>query len=179
MSSRKAHQNIGFKTATTLRPSIQQVYNEEEQQRKQDILNRKQQQQSTQKFLLRDHLVLHETVDQQDYQRLAKLMPLVKNRTYNINAPDEDWCCRSPLHVACSNGSIRCCQILLEHGAYHSTLTSSGITPAHFAAERGFLDILQLLFYYGANLQMEDFSKERPIDLAEKYNQIECVEFLK
>ena len=26
---------------------------------------------------------------------------------------------------------------------------------------------------------MEDSSKEKPIDLAEKYNQIECVEFLK
>ena len=123
-------QNVGFKPSTTLRPSIQQIYNQQEQQRKQDILNRKQQQQSTQKFLLRDHLVLHEAVDQQDYQRLAKLMPLVKNRTYNINAPDEDWCFRSPLHVASSNGTrffIRTSKLLLILGCSYFIEIISGL----------------------------------------------------
>ena len=41
-----------------------------------------------------------------DDKRLLDLMPLVKKRVYNINAPDEDWCYRSALHVACSNGKF-------------------------------------------------------------------------
>lgn len=60
--------------------------------------------QKKQSFILRDNIVIHEAVGQGDDKRLMDLMPLVKKRVYNINAPDEDWCSRSPLHIACSNG---------------------------------------------------------------------------
>ena len=76
-------------------------------------------------------------------------------------------------------GSLQCCQILLEHGAYPTSVTLSGVTPGHFAAEYGHLKILQLLFYYGADLKAEDISREKPLDVAEKYNHLECIEFLK
>lgn len=74
---------------------------------------------------------------------------------------------------------MRCCQILLENGAYPTSVTTSGVTPGHFAAEQGHLEMLQLLFYYGADLKVEDISGEKPIDLAGKYDHPECVEFLK
>jgi len=77
------------------------------------------------------------------------------------------------------SGNLKCCQILLEHGANPTAVTTSGVTPSHFAAERGWLKVLQLLFYYGADLEAEDISKEKPIHLAEKYEHVECVEFLR
>ena len=76
-------------------------------------------------------------------------------------------------------GNLRCCQILLENGAYPTSVTSAGVTPGHFAAEQGHLKMLQLLFYYGADLKVEDISGEKPIDLAVKYDHPKCVEFLK
>ena len=80
--------------------------------------------------------------------------------------------------ICLCQGNSRCCKILLEHDAYPTPVTSSGITPGHFAAEQGHLKILQLLFYYGADLKAEDCSRERPVDLARKYNHMKCVEFL-
>lgn len=56
---------------------------------------------------------------------------------------------------------------------------SHGKTPAHYAAENGHLEVLQLLFYFGANLYETDNSGETPLQLATKYKHLDCAEFIR
>ena len=81
-------------------PNYQELHDvsRKQQQRSQEFRRKKQQ------FMLRDNMVLHETVCSGDEKRLIQLMPLVKTRVYDINAPDEDWSSRTALHVAAFKG---------------------------------------------------------------------------
>lgn len=76
-------------------------------------------------------------------------------------------------------GYGQCCKILLENGADKDAKMLHGRTSAHYAAENGHLEILQVCFYFDANLHEKDYSDETPLQLATNYKHSHCVCFIK
>ena len=77
-----------------------------------------------------------------------------------LNAPRspnfQDANQKTPLHVAASNGSLKCV-LLLEAGADKGTgRTDIGQTPLHAAAQRGHLEVVRFLVESGANKERTD-----------------------
>ena len=55
---------------------------------------------------------------------------------------------------------------------------TGGWTPAHCAAERGSLAILQALVQKGVNVTKKDFAGETPKRVAQIYGHQDCLEFI-
>ena len=76
-------------------------------------------------------------------------------------------------------GRLKCCQILLKHGADASLkIRQQGWTVAHCAAEIGNLGILKLLYDYSSPMTICDHFEAKPKDIARIYGHKTCVEFL-
>ncbi|MHC4542163.1 MAG: ankyrin repeat domain-containing protein, partial [Planctomycetota bacterium] len=60
---------------------------------------------------------------------------------------DEGW---TPLHAACTTGSVPVVELLLAHGADVKVKTKNGFTPLGLAEEREFDEIVELLCKRGA-----------------------------
>ena len=75
-------------------------------------------------------------------------------------------------------GKLKCIRLLLYHGADPNSRTSSGLTPAHIAAEQGNVDCLKLLKSYNASFEIEDNAGAIPIDIARVYGNDHCVRYL-
>ena len=71
-----------------------------------------------------------------------------------------------------------CVKILLEHGADGEMRMAGGWTPAHCAAERGSLAILQALVQRGVSVTKKDFAGDTPKQVAEIYGRQDCLEFI-
>ena len=71
-----------------------------------------------------------------------------------------------------------CVKILLEHGADDEMRMAGGWTPAHCAAERGSLAILQALVQRGVSVTKKDFAGDTPKRVAEIYGHQDCLEFI-
>jgi ankyrin repeat protein len=88
--------------------------------------------------------------------------------------PGDDKIGHTPLHLACSLGSIDMVQILLASGQYPDVNTPdrAGMTPAHFAAgsfnAQGGKAILDLLVHSGADLTIADNNGLTPSNIPEK-----------
>jgi ankyrin repeat protein len=65
--------------------------------------------------------------------------------------PDEG---RTPLHVACTTGSVPVVELLLAHGADVKVETKNGCTPLSLAKEREFDEIVELLRKHGAEAEL-------------------------
>ena len=55
---------------------------------------------------------------------------------------------------------------------------TGGWTPAHCAAERGSLAILQALVQKGVSVTKKDFTGETPKRVAQIYGHQDCLEFI-
>ena len=71
-----------------------------------------------------------------------------------------------------------CVKILREHGADGEMRMAGGWTPAHCAAERGSLAILQALVQKGVSVTKKDFAGDTPKRVAEIYGCQDCLEFV-
>ena len=71
-----------------------------------------------------------------------------------------------------------CVEKLLEHGADGNMRMAGGWTPAHCAAERGSLEILQALVDGGASVTKEDNTGDTPKRVAQIYGHKHCVWFI-
>lgn len=79
----------------------------------------------------------------------------------------------------CLSGQAEIVRVLIEHGARPCLCTGSGWTAAHFAAEAGRLQVLRMLHAFHAPLDKEDCCGDKPVQIAEVYGHIDCVQFLK
>ncbi|XP_054460798.1 cyclin-dependent kinase 4 inhibitor B [Anoplopoma fimbria] len=76
-------------------------------------------------------------------------------------------------------GSTPVARLLLSHGADPNVPDrSTGSTPLHDAARTGFLDTVQLLVQFKADLQARDKRNCEPIDVAREHGHAEVVEYL-
>ena len=71
-----------------------------------------------------------------------------------------------------------CVKILLEHGADGEMRMAGGWTPAHCAAERGSLEILQALVQKGVSVTKKDFAGDTPKRVAQIYGHQDCQVFI-
>lgn len=96
----------------------------------------------------------------------------------NINSPDRfGW---TSLHTACSNGNQKMVETLLACGAHVNCITDDGFTPLYFAschgaAQKGYPDIVKILFKYGAIINIKTKYKLTAFDAAELKNNTEIV----
>ncbi|CAI8008220.1 Synphilin-1 [Geodia barretti] len=88
------------------------------------------------------------------------------------------------LHHAAHHGSANCLQWLLKvakppkQEELVEFLDNFGVTPAHFAAQQGHLECLQLMIDYNYSVITPDKENQKPIDWADAMNQTLCVRYL-
>ncbi|XP_066536426.1 ankyrin repeat domain-containing protein 45 [Hoplias malabaricus] len=92
---------------------------------------------------------------------------------------DTDVFGRSALSAACALGRANFARDAVEkNGADVNAPTARGYMSLHFAAMWGQLDTLKTLLDLGADLQAANFRGERAVDVALRYQQSDCAEFL-
>ncbi|KAJ8001705.1 hypothetical protein DPEC_G00172230 [Dallia pectoralis] len=74
------------------------------------------------------------------------------------------------------NSNVAC--MLLEHGANPNITDKRGISPAHDAAQTGFLDTLRVLVEFGASVNAADHTGSLPIHVAVREGYRDIVEYL-
>ncbi|KAL8991781.1 MAG: hypothetical protein Q9169_007655 [Polycauliona sp. 2 TL-2023] len=83
------------------------------------------------------------------------------------------------LHRAASKNHPAVVKVLVEH---HPELVharnSHGKTPLHDAAERGFLEVIQVLIKHGSDLRAKDNVRETPLSYAAASGSIPCAQAL-
>nr|CAB3221811.1 ankyrin repeat domain-containing protein 66-like [Phallusia mammillata] len=103
---------------------------------------------------------------------------LATGRLDVINYKDPDWNERAPLHWCCIKGKSDMTRCLLEKGAHPGVRSSTGWTPAHFAAEGGRTHVLRTLHNFKAPMNRKDLYGDTPKRIAEIYGHKESTEFL-
>lgn len=73
---------------------------------------------------------------------------------------------------------MACVEKLLEHGADGEMRMAGGWTPAHCAAEKGCVAILQALVDNGVSVTKKDNTGDSPKRVAQIYGHKECVKFI-
>ena len=94
---------------------------------------------------------------------------------------DED---RNVIHTAALNGEVECLKLLCQKtDKINLKVHSDGNTPLHYAAEYGHLDCIQVLMEFKSIRDMVGVCRNRdmftPVELAQKYNHHEIVDYLK
>jgi hypothetical protein len=75
-------------------------------------------------------------------------------------------------------GNASACRALLQLGADVNHVTSLGYSALHFAAQKGYIDLVKLLIESGANIETPDFSGRTPLAMAVEGGWKDVVEFL-
>lgn len=75
-------------------------------------------------------------------------------------------------------GHVACVEKLLEHGADGEMRMAGGWTPAHCAAEKGSVEILQVLVDNRASVTKKDNTGDTPKRVAQIYGHVDCVKFI-
>ncbi|XP_059148317.1 ankyrin repeat domain-containing protein 45-like isoform X2 [Physella acuta] len=94
----------------------------------------------------------------------------------NLNKRDSVG--KSPLDIAACLGREEIVGLLVERGGEINKTNSKGYTCLHYAAAWGRKNVLKILCDNGGDLQIRTIHNERPRDIAIRYNQEECVNFL-
>ncbi|GAB1598136.1 ankyrin repeat domain-containing protein 45-like [Argonauta hians] len=85
---------------------------------------------------------------------------------------------KSPLELCAILGRTEIMRELLTRGADANLSNCAGYTPAHYAGGWGQVDILKILTEFGANLNVVNERAETPKDIAERYQKVECIDFI-
>jgi ankyrin repeat protein len=102
---------------------------------------------------------------------------LIEKCKLNINQTDQEgW---SPLYMAWFKSNYQVVKYLLENGAESGVVCTNGSTPLHIWAERGFADILKILWAKRADLvYSQDEEGNTPLHIASLWSHMEILEFL-
>ena len=95
---------------------------------------------------------------------------LLANWFGNFFTVDCKW---TPLHVACSLGKIKVCQMLINKRTINWSI--NGVTPLTIAIHRGYCDICNLLISNGANVNHKDEDGNSLLWIACCINKFEVV----
>ncbi|KAL2098566.1 hypothetical protein ACEWY4_005046 [Coilia grayii] len=101
----------------------------------------------------------------------------ILKRGASQNAVDESTG-RSALMEACRAGSLELARAILYHGGSPNMLDKNNMNPAHFAAEGGYLKVLQLLSAYSADFNAVAVDGNTPLHLAATGGFADCCRFL-
>eukprot|EP00177_Eucheuma_denticulatum_P002987 GFKZ01005374.1.p1 GENE.GFKZ01005374.1~~GFKZ01005374.1.p1 ORF type:complete len:2130 (-),score=277.76 GFKZ01005374.1:64-6453(-) len=83
------------------------------------------------------------------------------------------------LALAAHKGYLRCCQLLIEHGAKSSTKCGDGVTALHLAASGGgHIAICKLLISHKAPVNARSAKKQTPLFLAAQKGFVKVVQLL-
>ncbi|XP_006063707.3 ankyrin repeat domain-containing protein 45 isoform X1 [Bubalus bubalis] len=91
---------------------------------------------------------------------------------------EEDIVGRNLLYAACMAGQSDVIRALAKYGVNLNEKTTRGYTLLHCAAAWGRLETLKALVELDVDIEALNFRKERARDVASRYSQTECVEFL-
>ncbi|XP_045839643.1 ankyrin repeat domain-containing protein 45 [Meles meles] len=91
---------------------------------------------------------------------------------------EEDIVGRNLLYAACMAGQSDVIRALAKYGVNLNEKTTRGYTLLHCAAAWGRLETLKALVELDVDLEALNFREERARDVAARYSQTECVEFL-
>ncbi|KAK2839316.1 hypothetical protein FQN49_006260 [Arthroderma sp. PD_2] len=89
--------------------------------------------------------------------------------------PDEPG---QALHYACYLGLAMVAKCLLERGATVNSVTESGVTPLHRAAEKGHVDVITLLLQFDACVDSKTRGGRTPLQIASSRGHFKAVEVL-
>ncbi|KAG1973158.1 ankyrin repeat and EF-hand domain-containing protein [Pimephales promelas] len=93
------------------------------------------------------------------------------------NAVDQVTRC-SALMGASKAGAVKLVRAILQKGVNPNLLDGDGRSAAHFAAEQGFLEVLQVLSAYSADLGISTAKGDTPLHFAAAGGFNECCRFL-
>ncbi|KAM8950196.1 ankyrin repeat domain-containing protein 45 isoform 2-T4 [Lycaon pictus] len=91
---------------------------------------------------------------------------------------EEDIVGRNLLYAACMAGQSDVIRALAKYGVNLNEKTTRGYTLLHCAAAWGRLETLKALVELDVDIEALNFREERARDVAARYSQTECVEFL-
>ncbi|XP_042530354.1 ankyrin repeat domain-containing protein 45 isoform X2 [Dipodomys spectabilis] len=91
---------------------------------------------------------------------------------------EEDIVGRNLLYAACMAGQSDVIRALAKYGVNLNEQTTRGYTLLHCAAAWGRLETLKALVDLDVDIEALNFREEKARDVAARYNQTECVEFL-
>ncbi|XP_077013115.1 ankyrin repeat domain-containing protein 45 [Tamandua tetradactyla] len=91
---------------------------------------------------------------------------------------EEDIVGRNLLYAACMAGQNDVIRSLAKYGVNLNEKTARGYTLLHCAAAWGRLETLKALVDLDVDIEALNFREERARDVAARYSQTECVEFL-
>ncbi|KAM5144974.1 ankyrin repeat domain-containing protein 45 isoform 1-T2 [Callospermophilus lateralis] len=91
---------------------------------------------------------------------------------------EEDIIGRNLLYAACMAGQNDVIRALAKYGVNLNEKTTGGYTLLHCAAAWGRLETLKALVELDVDIEALNYNDERARDVAARYSQTECVEFL-
>ncbi|KAM5295410.1 ankyrin repeat domain-containing protein 45 [Glossophaga mutica] len=91
---------------------------------------------------------------------------------------EEDIVGRNLLYAACMAGQSDVIRALAKYGVNLNEKTARGYTLLHCAAAWGRLETLKVLVELDVDIEALNFRAEKARDVAARYSQTECVEFL-
>ncbi|XP_047376768.1 ankyrin repeat domain-containing protein 45 [Sciurus carolinensis] len=91
---------------------------------------------------------------------------------------EEDVVGRNLLYAACMAGQSDVIRTLAKYGVNLNETTTGGYTLLHCAAAWGRLETLRALVELDVDIEALNYNNERARDVAARYSQAECVEFL-
>ncbi|XP_058513071.1 ankyrin repeat domain-containing protein 45 [Ochotona princeps] len=91
---------------------------------------------------------------------------------------EEDIVGRNLLYAACMAGQSGVIRALAKYGVNLNGKTTRGYTLLHCAAAWGRLETLKALVELDVDIEALNFRQEKARDVAARYSQTECVEFL-
>ncbi|SOS79227.1 acyl-CoA-binding protein, putative [Plasmodium sp. gorilla clade G1] len=101
-----------------------------------------------------------------------------KKHIENDNNDDNNICDILCQHVVM--GDLASIKKNLKHNpSLINKKNSSGLTPLHYACDRGYIDIVKYLVNQGANINVEDSYGDTPLHMAAYSEKLNVVDFLK
>lgn len=104
---------------------------------------------------------------------------LLEEQGCNVRHLNNDG--ESVLHVASKNGSVSCLRFLLdvcELKHFVNMKCSKGFTPLQMAAEKGHLEIVQILVDFGCDKQISSKTGKSALEIAEQEGHFDVATFL-